>query len=488
MKGILGANMRAKNYSIRVLATHYMAFLSTVARPVILSLVLVFCCLPPVQSFGQSPDAAEYEYQVPFDRDGRFLEIDAGMAKDMAIFSQYQAFSRACLFQSQDSSLALEVYYQSPEGRIIKRRVPCSRTELVDIRFRLEQMSWAYREVYDVSALGRSKMVIYSGILGATYYGWAIPTVAGVKTSDAGFIPLYLMITGGSFVIPYLSTSETSLRTGAVNFYSYGISRGLVHGIALHALLGKDESETDGELTWGVLGSLGEGLLGYHLANKFKISPGEASVFCTGADFGLVWGTAIAVENDWMYDVNSKELASCLLIGTAVGGGLGVALNAHAPYSEGDAILLSTSGILGAYLPYTYFEAKDIRRKPAGVLIGGSIAGLAVGHFLANGRSYSPAEGTTVQVWTLGWGLAGWGIPFIMSDGEESRENLFAYSAASSTFGYILSNMLYRPDATPRHGNTSTIDLDIFPTVTAAWDETGISARPVPAFGIRLVH
>lgn len=73
------------------------------------------------------------EIQVPLDEDNKIYFIDSELAGKLGMFSKYDNFREARLFQTSDTSYVLEISYQ-PKDRLLRVRLPFSIADVEDFR------------------------------------------------------------------------------------------------------------------------------------------------------------------------------------------------------------------------------------------------------------------------------------------------------------------------------------------------------------------
>jgi len=192
--------------------------------------------------------------------------------------------------------------------------------------------------------------------------------------------------------------------------------------------------------------SLAEAIIGFNLANAYKMSTGTAEVITVGGDFGLGLGlgTSVLLESEKVsYNAN-------ILLGSGLGLVAGKLLADRQPYTRGDALVLQGSGALGAFIPLALvdmFNTKNEKTYVAASMFG-SVVGLGIGQKLVQGKDFSTGQGLLVELSELAGGLLGLGFAYLVTpEGEENSTFFLTSSAAGATGGFWLMYAIYAPKA-----------------------------------------
>jgi hypothetical protein len=106
------------------------------------------------------------------------------------------------------------------------------------------------------------------------------------------------MLTAGSFFfVPYFLTNKTNVSYGQANLTYYGLSRGMIHGLMLSYIIdGNARPETNFGIS--VVTGITEGIFGYSLVNKLKLSDGTANTITVYGDNGLMAGLLLSNQSN----------------------------------------------------------------------------------------------------------------------------------------------------------------------------------------------
>jgi hypothetical protein len=370
------------------------------------------------------------EIQIPIDEEGKLEYINSELEKNLGLFKEYPNFIAARLFQIADTSFVLEIFYR-PEETLLKKRIPFSVKEISDFKqhvmARIEQI--VPESVLDQE--GRTKLIVGITTLSLGYYGWAIPVAFEVDDSKLA-VALYMLTGGAGFFFPFSITKDIAVTDAAATLSIYGGYRGIVHGIALANVFSKDPSSKAVILS-GMVASIVEGICGFHIANSSNMSAGTAEVIGTGGDFGIGYGLGIA----HLADLEDQAVWGSILLSSGAGLFVGNSLAKSQPYTRGDAYVLSTAGLLGAYIPLAIVDIAEGEDKAYSTasMVGATI-GLWAGHSLVKGKDFTTGQGRLVGLGTMVGGLVGSGLAYLMSSDNDNSVLFLTSSAIGASGGF----------------------------------------------------
>ena len=283
---------------------------------------------------------------------------------------------------------------------------------------------------------GRTKLIAASTTLAMSYYSWGIPTALRIK-NERTFAATYMFISAGGFFIPYFLTKKTEVSDAAATSYIYGSTRGIVHGFALYSLIKGPDYSPRTAIGLSVTASLAEGIGFYHLSGKLNYTGGRAEEVGTFGDFGLV---NIGVFAPIVLDVkNSRAVGSMMLVGSALGLGLGHYFTGKQDFTRGDAYAMTDAGLLGGYTAMTatfIAGSKEPKTYFASAIVGSTL-GLAAGNWIVRGKDLSTADGFMVRLSTSAGFSAGVGVAYLLS--KKPRLKLYSgLSCVGAIAGYTL--------------------------------------------------
>jgi hypothetical protein len=398
------------------------------------------------------------EAQVPLDKEGKLEYIDSELGQKLNLFPDYKNFLEARLFQTSDTTFVLEISYQ-PEKTLLKARLPLTAGETREFRRKVtERIKQEKPQVY-LNQEGRTKLLTGSLALSMGYYGWAVPVIFEVEDGKSA-VATYMLISGAGFFIPLVATKGMRVTDADATLCLYGGTRGIVHGMFTYGLLLGKEAEGRGAIASGMVGSLVEGLVFFHLADKSNMTPGTAEVICIGGDFGLGLGFGTAHLADLYDEDNERSFCTNILLGSGAGLLYGKLLSDHQPYTRGDAFVLRGAGFLGAYLPVAAVDLahpEDEKAYTASAMIG-VVAGLSVGDFLVKGKDFTTGQGTLINLGELAGGLVGLGVAYLVSSEDDNSALYLTSSAVGATAGFWL---LYRSFSRSAQTDRKASSLDV---------------------------
>lgn len=412
------------------------------------------------------------EVRVPVDEEGKVEHIDRVLEEKLGIFPEYESFQDAALYQLPDSSFVLEVFYQ-PEGKVTKNRRVMSAAEVATFRRRVSQAILDRSPQTTLDQTGRARLITGTTVLGLGYYGWAVPLAAGVEETKTA-VALYMLTAGSSFFIPYLVTANSQVTKAQANLSLYGAAAGVFHGYLLYGLLNDGDIfdlDTKGAVATSLLTGVAEGIAGAMIAGGNNLGEGKTNVITGVGTIGLGAGAAIAYLSGFE---KPPGYAGVMLLGTGIGFFAGNTIANLQHYTAGDATVLNTVGVLGAYAPaallYTAVgDGNDNDRKLyVGTALAATVVGLYVGHKLVEGHEFTDAQGDYIALSTLATGALGVGIAYLVTTSDPNAKVYFAASSLGAVGGFALMYSLLEDKARTRHDEGCNWQIELSPTGLAS--------------------
>jgi hypothetical protein len=422
------------------------------------------------------------EKQVPFFAEQDVVTIEKGYAKKMAFFQEYENFVEARLFKLADGTFALEVFYEKGESLFKDRKVMTSGEKDLFIQSMLG-VNIAEAGVDTVPGVqappasvapkvvlnqkGRPAMLVMNTLTGLGYYGWTVPVSLGIEDEKA-FVGMYMLSAATAFYLPYKITENKDVSLGQASFTFYGQSRFGLHGFLLASSLSKRvnyddyvnyddpnymyneydyqrydrarEKQDRAYFSMSILGSVAGGIAGYNLAGKWDYSGGSTSIFQMGGDVGTISGLLLSdVFGFWDKPENNAMAATTLGMSIA-GMGVGKYLGDTKSFTLGDAIVYRSTILASCMVPVTvirYFDPDDF--TPYAI---GGLAGIAAGGYLGwkstLNRDFSASEGVFVALGELAGGLLGAGLGFLVAPDIDDLGVILTTSTLGALGGYAL--------------------------------------------------
>jgi hypothetical protein len=409
--------------------------------------------------------AAAQERQVPFDQEGRLLVVDASMARQLGLWVEaYPGFVEARLFEEARGGYVLEITTQRG-GERQRERVLLSPAEAAELRASIAERAAVSRLLVPGEQEGRYLLLGQTTLAGLGFYGWAVPEI--VNAEGAGGAGLYLLTTAASFFVPFALTHDRPVSFGMANLSRYGITRGAAHGTLLYNTVERErrctpescpERSDRGRLATALLFSVGEGVGGYVWARNEEMTAGTANAIATFGDAGLLGGLGIAR----VAGLRGGGWAGSGVAGAAVGIAGGRALAARREYTWGDADLIYTGGIVGAFTGLAAAAVTDVSNDRAAIALtlAGGAAGLYLGDRLVNDTDFTVGQAVLNRLGALAGGLAGASVGVLM----EEEKVAITGAALGAIGGYMLTYSALAPDARAGRGERfSRWDLQLNP-------------------------
>jgi len=222
----------------------------------------------------------------------------------------------------------------------------------------------------------------------------------------------------GGFAGAYFGTPDNlALGTSSLTITSSAVGGGFGAGVA--AMFTSDGNTAAPIIAAGVATG---GSLGYYFGDKFGVSPGDAAVINSGALWGTVTGSLLAISFEagnavgtHLPDSDRRVAAGIVLAGLGMGTTGGVLLQRYVTVSRAHAALVDTGGVVGGFAALAGLQlytraagAETNDERTANVALAGVAAGLIVAGVLTRQMdeqyNLTPAIGKTQNATTFGVG------------------------------------------------------------------------------------
>jgi len=423
--------------------------------------------------------AESQERQVPLDEAGRVQVVDAGLARQLGLWTeQYPGFAEARLFQVAAGEYILEIT-TLVRGETRRARVPMTAAQVAELRATVSSRMEVTRTLAPRDQEGRYLLLGQTTIAGLSFYGWAVPEIFGTRgTGTAG---LYLLTAAGSFFLPFALTQDQPVTFGMANLSRYGLTRGTAHGSLLHYVLTGEEGGQRERLATAVTMSVAEGVGGYLWARNEAMTAGTANAIVTLGDAGLVGGAGLGR----LISDEGRVVAAMGLAGSAAGIAGGRALAARRDYTWGDADFIYTGATVGLLTGIAAGVVTGLDNDRAYVALGmaGGAAGLLLGDRLVAQTDFSVGQAVLNRLGALAGALAGASIGVLMEDEKVAMGG----AALGAMGGYMLTYSALAPDARAGRGERySRWDVGISPhaVVGLARGSSEFDAAPMPLLNV----
>jgi hypothetical protein len=440
------------------------------------------------------PTAQAQDVQVPLDEQGEVNVIDAELRERLGLFPEIDGFAEARLFRQGDGD-AYELVIRYMEGeRQLRERRSLSAAEAETLRRRVSRGLKQERAPGDPRAAlqdGRYRFLATTTVLGG-YEGLFLAAATATDAESAEVVAtLPLLGAAGGFFIPLLLTSDAKVTEGEAALTAYGGQQGFVHGALLSVLVADEDFEARSAAALvGALGAV-EATSGFLLARRSYMRAGVAETMAIGGGFGTGLGIAtgfLVTGTDVEGDVVQRVVPLAGIAGSVGGAVGGHRLGQWAGYTQGDARVFGTAGLVGVQLAGALLVAADAQlgddtRLATGTLIGGTLGGLAVGHRMVRDRDFGEGQGSIVSLGAYAGSLAGAAAVNVLAE-EEEDDSGFVFTALGSMVGFAGAYFTF--DA--RAGGNDAMDLEIGlgPGATLPGGDGGPLGAVTPALNARL--
>ena len=378
------------------------------------------------------------ELQIPFDSQGKVLEIVYGSPYAKIWVNEIPEFNRLLAFDA-DSAVVIEVYKQQDGGQRRFRREFTKafffqkRQELDTLMITASRQGApaTSEELDDLRTTFTNDQTGYSA-----FHGF---TLATLIESGASF----LIFTGGSYFVISSISDHLDLTRSNVEAARYGHLTGLFQGYAFGvALVGHSSMDVKSTvkevLALTSIGGISNAVASYGMMNGPGVNPTTQYLRLVAERHSLLWGAGISLL------AGGDHVETQAVMGTAVGVSLSSLLwsepvfgLAHRNMSWGDA-LLADEFMTPWYLTLTatVSSLKISGRLGAGaVLLGGGVGGFMLGTAINEGGRRELPTVRRTRLLTYGGSLVGLGIAAAGKFGQ----NATLWTVAGSTMaGYFV--------------------------------------------------
>jgi len=298
---------------------------------------------------------------------------------------------------------------------------------------------------------GRSKLVGGCLALGLLYHGWAIPA-AGEARDPTGATTLYFLASSASFFVPFLITQNTEVTRGEAAFAVFGGTRGIGHGMMVELVVNGEDADGNRMLGYGSAFGIAELIGGYQIARATDMSDGTATTIAVMHDLGVGMGLGAAhLSGAFDADDANRPAAAWVLAGAGAGIVSGAILARGEHFTRGDAYVLRSAALLGAYLPVPFVEMSDPPQSGntyAVAAMTGTAAGLGVGYTMTRGRDFTAQQGTLISLGEVAGALLGLAVVVGPASNSENGGSAYLWGAAiGATTGLAVTYATLARDA-----------------------------------------
>jgi hypothetical protein len=297
---------------------------------------------------------------------------------------------------------------------------------------------------------GRTFLLGTTTLAGLGLWGWTLPMALDIQ-NDRGFIGLYMVTAGSSFVGPFLLTRKGPVTWGMANMGWLGASRGAVAGIGAGVLLAGVSDRSDQSLAGSALiGSLVLATAATLWGRDSEMSPGTAHATGIGGDVGALTGLAFAhltgldlrnrAEADRDQDQGGRMMAGSALVGGALGllGGHFVASRRAFTWGDAEVMRLPIAIAVDGAAMVMDWSGTDSSRAIVGALTVAGLAGAVVGERLVRDKDYSVGQGFLLDLGTVAGALTAMGSVYLISGSNQSETYLTSsFVGATAAFSIL---------------------------------------------------
>ena len=418
------------------------------------------------------------ETSVPFDRAGTTRVLRPIRVKQLrvpmldSLLAPHAGYSSVRLFVQDDSTYTLEINTLR-ENATQRATVALTAAQVDSLRQTLEaRLAVIPKEPEPLDERGQHAFLAQNTGLGLMFYAPAVPYALNLRFGIPA-IGAYVVTAGAGFIVPWLASTNHTITGSMASLSLYGSTRGLAHGLLVSDPMSRKpitDADRREAVTTAMCTSVGEGIAGYLWARSNGLSAGTTATIETCGDFGFMWGYAIDMMGgssgfEWNHN---RSLA--MVGGSWSGLVLGHTLGSYRDYSYGDALVMRNAGYLGMLVGATVCDLtqrphhRDPRVYATGLLTG-SLLGLAYGDRQVKDYTFSPSDGTSLQIGCAAGALMGLGV-VALTNSKSSRGYLIGATTGTLVGYHVTYGSVTRRIRRPKDDPTSW-RLELLPT--GAW-------------------
>jgi hypothetical protein len=357
---------------------------------------------------------------IAIDNSGKLFKVDKTLEKKIKVFSEYSNFSEASLYQTADSMYYVEVQTGSGNN-VMKHKKTLSEAGKDSLISAISERVDKYAPNSRLDQSGKTLLLSANTLMGLYYYG---PVTSLLLDGDSPeSLPASALVAGGvGFLLPYLLTNNKEITEAEAYSSFYFQSRGIAYGWALPYLFVKAESGYPGAAV-SLATSLAGAVAGYKIAKDKNLTTEHVLTMGVYGDYGILNGISAA---HWLGAFDSKYADHLVPLTFLASSTAGLIIGNHIAkkgyYTQGDASVLGSTAMLGAYLPAATLlafapDSDDGKIYTLAASIG-SIGGLYIGDKIAQKYDFSNRQGVIISLAELAGGLAGFGVGSLIEYGE----------------------------------------------------------------------
>ena len=324
-------------------------------------------------------------------------------------------------------------------------------------------------EIVKLNQEGRIYLISSSTIISLAFYGWAVPASLDVQDGTT-MLTLYMATAASGILIPYFMTNNARVSIGDAAMTSAGQFVGIMHGAAIPYLFQKDPDHT------AILGSMflfsvAEGIAGYQISRNYNYYDGKGLLIRNANFMGAGWGTMLSGGLDLFEQSKIREFLALSLISSAAFDVAAANMADNQFLTSGDVDMITTPFVLGAMAGASIGMIADLNNFRT-MFYGASLlslAGGAYGYYLTEGYDFSSFDGAITELATLGGGLIGAGVGYLISSsnidkpGEQIFRDVITCSSIAGIGTYAICYNAFKKDSKAEKGFKTSLDYFVNP-------------------------
>jgi hypothetical protein len=292
-----------------------------------------------------------------------------------------------------------------------------------------------------------------------------LPYVLNIENSKLA-VTTGLFTSVASFYIPYATTRLVSVTEGTSAMSLWGGTRGILHGIALGYLISGEDVTAQGLIGLGMAFSIGEAVAGYQIANRYKLSAGQAREINFIGDLGIYWSMGVGHLFRMFDDYPARTIPTMGLLGTSAGIWVGTKLTNQHHYSKGDVHLQYTIQSLSAVIPVAMLSLVDSENLDLYIsaMLASSFMGIRLGHRMISDKDFTVGQGVLIELGTSAGYCLGLALAYLFTPEDiESAKPYITLGTVGGVGGFYFTYKAFCDDAVESHDKRSKFSFRLCP-------------------------
>ncbi|MGB1206675.1 MAG: hypothetical protein ACPG5B_13575 [Chitinophagales bacterium] len=335
--------------------------------------------------------------------------------------------------------------------------------------------------LFDVSIFGQTEnnleqnnsgraLLVGSSTVSGGIYGITFQSIFGI-TGDRALVGTYFLSTAAGFATSFGMTHKKNVPLPAATLAVGGQILGYQDGLALSLLLSPNiEDGPDAKIltSLGMASSIGQTILGYRYVQKNNLTLGRTSLI----NMGHLWGLGYGVGWSYLFGFPERSgegairgTGATIFLSSMAGMAAGAFLMSDKHYTNGDAIVIQTMGMIGGYLPIGFVQLADPddSKLYTATSMFTSMAGLGFGLHQLPKQNFTSSQGTLISLGAAVSGLFALGTTYVIGNNNTESSTYLITSGLGTVAGFVGMYKLFSNKKKEEENNKVGYHFQIYP-------------------------